>query len=185
MVTDDGGVGTLAMIGHIKRRLGQYGAAWVTAFLIAGAAILTGMLFEDFIVVTDWVLPVTMAAAVLALGVGLILTLVSGETVGTKLVVAALALMLVLPLMWAPPAAAVVIAFFADRSIEYSQTYAAFQIGVSELLYPLDELVRSGAIFGSVWALFQGLASVVGFISALSNIWPILKRALGAEPVQA
>ena len=42
--------------------------------------------------------------------------------------------------------------------------------------------MRSGAVFGSVWALFQGVASVVGFISALSNIWPILRRLLGPEP---
>jgi hypothetical protein len=172
-------------LGHIKRRLGQYGAAWVVGFLVAGAAILVGMLFDDLIAVTDWVLPAAMAAAVLALGVGLIASLVSRETVGTKLALAALALLLVLPLMWAPVSAAVAIAFFADRSIEYSQVYAAFQIGVSELLFPLEELVRSGAVFGSVWALFQGVASVVGFVSALSNIWPILRRLLGPEPASA
>lgn len=173
------------MIGHIKRRLGQYGAAWVAAFLATGAAILIGMLFEDLIVVTDRVLPVTMATTTLAIGVGMIATLISRETVGAKLAVAALALLLVLPLMWAPVAAAGAIAFFADRSIEYSQVYAAFQIGVSELLLPLDEWVRSGAVFGSVWLLFQGVASVVGFISALSNIWPILRRLLGPEPTPA
>lgn len=173
------------MIGHIKRRLGQYGAAWVAAFLATGAAILAGMLFEDLIVVADMVLPVMMAAAVLALGVGLIASLISRETVGTKLAVGALALLLVLPLMWAPVAAGVAIAFFADRSIEYSQVYAAFQIGVSGLLFPLEQLVRSGAVFGSVWALFQGVASIVGFISALSNIWPILRRLLGPEPAPA
>ena len=180
-----GASGQIAMIGHIKRRLGQYGAAWVAAFLATGAAILIGWLFDDLILVADLVLPVTLAATVLALGVGLIASLISRETVGTKLAVAALALLLVLPLMWAPMAAAVVIAFFADRSIEYSEVYAAFQIGISELLFPLEELVRSGAVFGSVWALFQGVASIVGFISALSNIWPILRRLLGPEPVQA
>ena len=180
-----GASGKIAMIGHIKRRLGQYGAAWFAAFLVTGAAILIGWLFDDLIVVADIVLPVMLAATVLALGVGVILTLVSREAVGTKLLVIALALLLVLPLMWAPVAAAGAIAFFADRSIEYSQVYAAFQIGVSELLFPLDEWVRSGAVFGSVWVLFQGVASVVGFVSALSNIWPLLRRALGAEPATA
>lgn len=180
-----GASGQIAMLGHIKRRLGQYGAAWVAAFLVTGAAILTGWLFEDLIMVADIVLPVMLAATVLATGAGLIATLVSRETLGTKLAVGALALLLVLPLMWAPMAAAVAIAFFADRSIEYSQVYAGFQIGVSELLFPLEELVRSGAVFGSVWALFQGVASIVGFISALSNIWPILRRLLGPEPATA
>jgi len=173
------------MIAHIKRRLGQYGAVWVAGFLLAGLAILIGGAFDDLIVTIDRVLLVMLALTATALGVGVIATLVSNEALGTKLLVAILAAVLVLPLMWAPVAAAITIAFFADRSIEYSQVYAGFQIGVSELLYPLDEWVRSGAVFGSVWTLFQGVASVVGFISAVSNIWPLLRRALGAEPATA
>lgn len=172
-------------LGHIKRRLGQYGAAWIAAFLVAGTAILIANLFEDLIVVFDLVLPVTVAATVIALGVGVIATLVSHQTLAIKLATGGLAVVLVLPLMWAPMAAAVAIAFFADRSIEYSQTYAAFQIGVSELLFPLETTVRSGAVFSSAWTLFQGLATVVGFISALSNIWPLLRRLLGPEPAAA
>jgi lysylphosphatidylglycerol synthetase-like protein (DUF2156 family) len=171
--------------GHIKRRLGQYGAVWVLAFLLAGSAILLGTLFDDLIATFDRVLPVAMAGAALALGVAMIATLLSRETVGTKLVTVVLASALVLPLLWAPLAAAAAIAFFANRSIEYSGTYAAFQIGVSELLFPLEERVRSGAIFGSVWALFQGVATVVGFMSALSNIWPLLRRLFGPEPAAA
>ena len=54
------------MIGHIKRRLGQYGAAWVAAFLATGAAILVGMLFEDLIVVADLVLPVFVKEGIAA-----------------------------------------------------------------------------------------------------------------------
>jgi hypothetical protein len=175
------------MIGlaHLKTRLAQYGAAWVTAFLIAGIAILVGMVFADLIVATDWVLLVMISTTVLALGIGVIVSLLSRETLGTKLVVAILAMFLALPLMWAPVAAAASIAFFADRSIEYSGVYATFQIGVSELLFPLEELVRSGAVFGSVWALFQGIATVVGFISALANIWPLLRRVFGPEPGSA
>lgn len=172
-------------LAHIKTRLGQYGAAWVIGFLVAGIAILIGMLFGDMIDMADLVLPVMLAAMVLALGVGVVLSLVSKETVGTKLLVLILALLLVLPLMWAPVAAAVAIAFFADRSIEYSQVYAAFQISVSDLLFPLETWVRSGSIFGGVWALFQAIASVVGFFSALSNIWPMIRRILGGEPAAA
>lgn len=175
------------MIGlaHLKTRLAQYGAAWVTAFLIATASILIGLMFADLIVATDWVLLVMISATVLAAGLGVIVSLLSRETLGTKLAVLLLGLILLLPLMWAPIAAAASIAFFADRSIEYSGVYASFQIGVSELLFPLEELVRSGAVFDSVWTLFQGVATVVGFISALANIWPILRRVLGPEPGSA
>lgn len=180
-----GGVGTIEMIAHIKRRLGQYGALWVGAFLLSGLAILVATAFADLIAAMDLVLPAMLAATALGLGIGVIASLVSGETVGTKLIVLALAVVLSLPLLWAPVAAAVALAFFADRSIEYSAVYAGFQIGISELLFPLDAWVRTGAVFGSVWALFQGLATVVGFISALSNIWPLLRRALGGEPATA
>lgn len=170
---------------HIKTRFGQYGAAWVTAFLISGTAILIGMLIADLMVAIDWVLAVMIVAAVLALGAVVIASLLSKQTLGIKLLVLIGGLVLLLPLMWAPVAAAVAIAFFADRSIEYSSVYAAFQIGISDLFFPLEEWARSGAVFGSVWALFQGLATVVGFISALANIWPLLRRFLGPEPASA
>lgn len=167
---------------HIRTRLAQYGAAWVTAFLIAGTAILIGTLVADLMVATDWVLAVMIVAVALAMGIGVVASLLSRQALGIKLVVLLGGLLLALPLMWAPVAAAVAIAFFADRSIEYSGVYAAFQIGVSDLLFPLEALVRSGAIFASVWALFQGVATVVGFVSALANIWPLLRRFLGPEP---
>lgn len=172
-------------LAYIKRRLGWYGAAWVVGFLVSGAGVLIASLFADLIQGADLILPTMLAAMVLALGVGLVLALISKETVGTKLALILLALILLLPLMWAPVSAAVAIAFFAERSIEYSQTYAAFQIGVSELLFPLETFVRSGAIFGGVWAAFQVLASIIGFFSALANIWPAIRRVLGAEPTAA
>lgn len=176
------GIGTMFDGAHLKRRLGQYGAAWVVAFLVSGTAILIGMLFADLMVVADLVLPVMLAATVLALGVGVVASLVSDATLGTKLVVAALAVTLALPLLWSPVSAAVAIAFFVDRSIEYSQTYADFRISVSRLIYPLSEWAVGGEVFADLWLVFQGLASVVGFISALSNIWPLIRRVLGAEP---
>ena len=39
-----------------------------------------------------------------------------------------------------------------------------------------------GAVFQSVWQAFQIAASIVGFFSALANIWPIIRRVLGPEP---
>ena len=166
---------------YLKRRLGQYGAAWVIAFLVSGAAILIGTLFADLMEMADLVLPIMLAATVLVLGAGVVATLLSRETVGTKLVLLLLAVVLILPLLWAPVSAAVAIAFFADRSIEYSQAYAGFRIGISRLLFPVGEWVLGGAVFESVWGLFQAVATVVGFFSALANIWPILRRILGPD----
>jgi hypothetical protein len=167
---------------HLKRRLGQYGAAWVIGFLVAGAGILIGSLFTDMMASADLVLPFVLGGVGLALGVGVVVSLLSSQTVGTKIVVVLLALLLVLPLLWAPVSAAVVIAFFADRSIEYSQVYAGFQIGISRILYPVTAWLVGDTVFIGLWAAFQMVASVVGFFSALASLWPIIRRILGPEP---
>ena len=169
-------------LAHLKRRLGQYGALWVAGFLLSGAAILGGLWFTDLMTAVDVVLPVLLGAVALGLGAGVVTSLLSGETVGTKLLVGLLAAVLALPLLWAPVSAAVVIAFFADRSIEYSSAYAGFQIGVSRVLFPISQAVGDGDLFGWVWTAFQWVSSVVGFLSALANIWPWLRRLLGPEP---
>jgi hypothetical protein len=170
-------------LAHLKRRLGQYAAVWVAAFLLAGAAILAGLRFAELMTAADMVLPAALALTALALGAGVVASLVSGETVGTKLTVLVLAGLLALPLLWAPVSAAVAIAFFADRSIEYSQAYAAFQIGVSRVLFPIGEALGDGDLFGWMWRVFQWVSTLVGFLSALAKAWPMLRRLLGPEPV--
>jgi hypothetical protein len=169
-------------LGYLKRRLGQYAALWVGGFLVGGAAILIGLAFADLMTAVDRVLPVMLGALALALGAGTVMTLVSGETLGTKLAVLLLAVMLALPLLWAPVSAAVAIAFFADRSIEYSETYAAFQIGVSRVLFPIGQALGQGDLFGWLWTAFQWVSTVVGFLSALARVWPAIRRLLGPEP---
>lgn len=171
-------------LAHLKRRLGQYAALWVGAFLLSGAGVWLAAVFVDLMDAADLVLPATMLGVVLGLGWGVIASLLSRETLGTKLAVLLLALLLALPLLWAPVSAAVAIAFFADRSIEYSQAYAAFQIGVARLLFPISEAVGDGDLFGWVWTAFQWISSIVGFFSALANIWPAIKRLLGPEPAE-
>ena len=168
-------------LAHLKRRFGQYAAVWVGGFLLSGAAILIGMMFADLIAVVDLVLPVLLGAVGLALGAGVVASLWSDETVGTKLTVGVLALLLALPLLWAPVSAAVAIAFFAGRAIEYSGVYAGFQIGVSRVLFPISQAVFGGDVFGRVWGAFQWVASVVGFVSALTNVWPMVQRVLGPD----
>jgi len=172
----------MVSLAHLKRRLGQYAAVWVAAFLLSGTAILVGLWFADLMTAADLVLPVGLALTALVLGAGVVASLVSRETVGTKLLVVLLALLLVLPLLWAPVSAAVAIAFFADRSIEYSEAYAAFQIGVSQVLFPISQALGEGELFGWVWSAFQWVSTIVGFLSALAKVWPMVKRLLGPEP---
>ena len=170
-------------LAYLKRRLGQYGALWVGAFVLSAAAIGVGLTMTDLFVAIDTVLPVLLAGVGLGLGAGVAASLLSDQTPATKIVVTVLAVLLALPLLWAPVSAAVAIAWAAQRAIEYSQVYAAFQIGVSRLLFPLTQAVFGGDVLGWVWGAFQWVASVVGFLSALSNIWPMIRRALGPDGV--
>lgn len=172
-------------IGHLKRRLGQYAGIWVVAFLLSGAAILLLMTRMDLMDAADLVLPVMLALTALALGAGVVTSFFSSETPLTKIVVLVLAVLLLLPLLWAPVAAAVAIAFFAHRSIEYSGAYAAFRIGVSDLLWPISQGFGFGGVLDALWSAFQWTASLIGFISAWVNAWPVIKRLLGQEPTPA
>ena len=175
------------MIGlaHLKRRAGQYAGTWVLGFLLTGAAILALWTQMDLMDAADAALPFGLALTGLLLGAGVVLTLFGPETPLTKIVVVILALILLLPLLWAPIASAVVIAFFADRPIEYSGAYAAFRIAVSDLLWPLSQGLGMGDVLDGLWRAFQWVASVVGFISAWVNAWPVIRRLLGQEPATA
>ena len=172
-------------LAHLKRRLGQYGALWLSGFAGAAVAILAmTAVGADLMAAADLALPVLWVALGLAVVVGLGLTWARGPSLGTSLALTLLGLILVLPLMWAPVSAAVVSAFFADRSIEYSAAYAGFRIGVSRLLHPLSEAVFGPGLIQLMWSAFQVAASVVGFLSAFANLWPRLRRLLGPEPAQ-
>jgi len=168
-------------IGHLKRRFGQYAGIWVSAFLLSGAAILLLMTRMDLMEAADLVLPIMLALTGLALGVGVVMSFFSDETPLTKIIVLVLALLLLLPLLWAPVSAAVAIAYFTDRSIEYSRAYAAFRIAVSNVLWPISQGFGLGAVFDGLWTAFQWAASIVGFISAWVNAWPAIRRLLGQE----
>lgn len=171
----------------IKSRLSQYGAAWLVAFALAAVVFIGGpmLLGADIIGLADTVLPVAFALIGLLLVGYLVLALTSGQTLGTKLVLTVLTVVLALPLLWSPVLAAVAGAYLAERSIEYSVAYARFRIIVGDLLFPMIQSVFSGALFETVWMLLQLFASVVGVVSAIAKAWPWIRRFLGREATPA
>lgn len=171
----------------LKTRLSQYGAAWLATFALCAVIFLGGpRLFGlDVIDLADTVLPVAFTVIGLALIVFLSLSLISRETLGTKLAVLPLTVLLVLPLLWSPVLAAIGGAWMFDRSIEYSHAYARFRITVGDLVYPLIVAVFNGALYETVWLWMQWFASFVGFLSALAKAWPWIKRFLGREETSA
>lgn len=172
----------------IRTRLGQYGAAWLAGYVLALVAVLAGAWLArlPLVRVADLVLPVALAVLTLAVLAALIATLTAGrETVATRLVIVLLALLLFLPLLWAPVLGAVTAAWIGHVSIEYSAVYAQFRILVSQALFRLAGLVFANPLIDTVWTLFQGLATIVGFLSAFFQVWPRVLRLLGAREIEA
>lgn len=162
----------------IARRLGHYGAAWVLSFLLVflGGLGLSLLLHLDLIVVADRLLAAAFVGLVTAVAVFLIMTLFAPETWQTKAVLILLGLLLLLPLLWAPVLALISCAWIAHVPIEYSGVYAGFRIVVGRLLFDITELLFGNPLVELAWSFFQGLATVVGFFSALFQIWGFLQK---------
>jgi hypothetical protein len=156
----------------IRHRLSQYSALWLGSFLVvlavAAGASLVGPF--DLIDVADLVLPAAflLLGAAMVFGVGA--TAVSKAGLATKSLVTALGLLLVLPLLWAPVLAVLVTAAIGGAVIEYSTAYAGFRITVSQLIYPLIALFTESPLAAAVWAIFQVVASVIGFVASIVQV---------------
>ena len=161
----------------IKDRISQYSALWLGAFLLvliiaAGASLVARF---DLIAVADAVLPAAFLLLGLAMLGGVGITAVSRAGLPTKVLITALAILLILPLLWAPVLAVLAVAAIGGVVIEYSAAYAQFRIAVSQLIYPLVSLFSEGALISSVWAVFQAAASVVGFLASALQVWKTIR----------
>ena len=165
-------------------RLGQYGAAWFLSFLLVLVAGLIGplALHMDLIRLADLILPLVLGGLGLLLVAFLVITVLAKESVTTKVVLILLGLILALPLLWAPVLAVVLDAAMTKVSIEYSNAYAGFRIIIGRLLFPTTQSIFGGDLVSAAWVWFQGVATVIGFIAAVSQLWPMLMRSLGARP---
>jgi len=168
----------------LKTRLGQYGAAWFLSFLIVLVAGLVGslVLHIDLIRLADMILPVVLGLLGLVLVGFLVVTVFARETIATKIVLILLGLILALPLLWAPVLAVVVDAAMTKVSIEYSTAYAGFRIIVGRLLFPAGAV--GGELVSVGWGWFQAIATVIGFIAAISQLWPMIQRMTGARTAE-
>jgi hypothetical protein len=164
----------------IRHRLSQYSALWLGGFLLvlilAAGACLVGPF--DLVDVADLALPTAfvLLGAAMAYGVGA--TALSRVGLATKSLVTALGLVLLLPLLWAPVLAVLVVAAIGGAVIEYSTAYAGFRIVVSQLIYPLVSLFTESPLAAAVWAIFQVAASIVGFVASIAQVWKAVRGLL-------
>lgn len=165
---------------RLRRRLSQYGALWLGAFVVT-LLVMAVMVFAVRMPVAqtaDLTLPIAFALLGLAVVAGVALTLVENVGLTTKTLVTALALLLALPLLWAPVLAVVVTAAIAGASVEYSTAYAQFRIVVSHLIYPLAAMLGEDPLIGFVWRAFQVVASIVGATASALQVWRVIKPLL-------
>ena len=162
----------------LRTRLGQYGLAWLVAFLAVPAVALAAVfgLHMDQIRVLDLVLPAAFAALGAALAAFVVVTVMARQSAATKVALIALGLILALPLLWSPVLGAIVAANLTHATLEYSSAYAGFRIVVGRLVFPATQAVFHGAVLDTVWTAFERFAIVVGFIAAVNQLWPLLTR---------
>ena len=164
----------------LRHRLSQYSALWLGGFLLvliiaAGASLVARL---DLIDVADWTLPAAFLLLGASMAVGVGATAISRAGLATKSLVTALGLVLLLPLLWAPVLAVVVVAAIGGVTIEYSTAYADFRIIVSHLIYPLLSLFTDSPLASAVWTLFQVVASVIGFLASMVQVWKAVRGFL-------
>ena len=165
---------------HLRRRLSQYGALWLGSFVVT-LLVMAAMVFgvgAPLAETADLALPIALALLGLAVITGVGITLAQDVSLSTKSLIAALALLLVLPLLWAPVLAVIVTAAIAGASVEYSTAYAQFRIVVSHLIYPLAAMLGEDPLVGFVWQAFQVVASVVGAVASVLQVWRVIKPFL-------
>jgi hypothetical protein len=159
-------------------RLRQYAAAWVASFLVVliATAVARFLLHMDLISAINVLLLVAFAVIAVLAALFLGLTFTSGETGATKGALFGTALVLALPLLWAPALGAVASAFFGQVSIEYSSVYAAFRVLLGNALFLVLRLFSENPVIEVGMKLMEAFATVVGFIASVSQLWEVLGR---------
>jgi hypothetical protein len=167
----------------LKARLGQYGTAWLLAFLIAflGAAAGHGLMHLTLAAAADLLLMLLFAALGVATLWVVVQALVLVRPGSAKAVLVALAVLLLLPLLWSPVLALQAYARFTGAALEYSSVYAGFRITVGRALWGLTRLLFGSPEVQAAMRFLQGVSTLVGFAAACVQIWRVLVRPRTAQ----
>jgi hypothetical protein len=161
----------------LRQHLSAYGTVWLIAFLLvlAGTFISHRIFSIEFPAVADVLQAIAFFCLIVLSVIYFIGEIFSDQPVVTKLVLCAAALLLFLPLMYAPVLALQLYAFFGKFSMADSSIYVGFQTVVTQ---------TSGAIadrfgikhLGKVLGVLQVLATVVGGLAAAAQLNQMLRK---------
>ena len=173
----------------LDQALSRFGAVWLSAFgitlilTLAAAFVARASLYE----LMDRVLTLVLGGLGLAWMVSLVIAFGSNAArLLDKLIYLLVALGLLLPLLWGPILGVVVTAWLTGAAVEYSQVYAWFRIHVAELLSPVAARLFNVNLIDVIWNGFQVVATVVGFVAAVVQLWPLVVERLSGtvRPLQ-
>jgi hypothetical protein len=158
----------------IGARLGQYGGAWLASFaLVLLGDLAVGLVHIPLTAAADVLLTTAFAGLAIGFAVFVALTLVSRQSGPTKTVLLVLGVLLLFPLFWAPMLGAIASAWIGHVSIEYSSVYAGFRILVGKAIYAVMRLFTDNPYVDAGMAVFQGIATVVGFLASMAQLWQL------------
>jgi hypothetical protein len=169
----------------VSRGFSYFAAAWFASFGITLVVVLVAAVRarSSLYDITDRVLVVALISLAIGWFVSVGMAVFSGRVSAVgKLTYAALATLMLLPLLWAPVLASVVAAWLTGAAIEYSAVYAQFRIHVAQILFPLGTGLAQADLIDALWNGFQVVATVIGFVASVISIWPLVMGQLGRVP---
>lgn len=165
--------------------LRQFSSAWLTTFGLTLILVLVSAIRSrpEVYDLADRVLLIMLVG----LGLGWFLSViyavaVARLTVFGRVLYVFLALVMLLPLLWAPVLGAVVAAWLTGATIEYSTVYAQFRIHVAQILFPATTGLMQADLLEAAWSAFEVVATVVGFLASVVSLWPLVMRQLAPSP---
>jgi len=164
----------------LRANLGVYGTVWLLAFLsVMAASLIANLIFRvGFIHVADVTLAIAFFVLMVLSAVYLIAEIFSEQPLGTKLVLCLAAIVLFLPLMYAPVLALQIYDFFGKSGLENSGIYNGFQEQVTDTSAALAEQLGLQK-FSKVLGVLQVAATVVGALAAAAQLNQMLRNRSG------
>lgn len=163
----------------------QFSVAWLSSFGLTLILFLVGATQSrpEIYDLADRVLVIMLAG----LGLGWFLSVIHAVavarlTVSGRVMYFVLALLMLLPLLWAPVLGAVVGAWLTGAAIEYSTVYAQFRIHVAQILFPATSGLMQADLLEAAWSAFEVVATIVGFMASVVSLWPLVARQLSPAP---
>lgn len=162
----------------LKQHLRAYGTVWLVAFLLVMAGTLvSNLIFRvTFISVTDVLLSIAFFSLIILSTFYLIVELFSDRPITTKLALCIAAVLLFLPLMYAPVLALDLYDFFGKQGFEGSRIYNGFQTELKETSAELAKRAGGGKYVSWSLGVLQVAATVVGTFAAAMQVSQMLRR---------